>query len=174
MNYRYIDLSSQKSLIEGVVLRKLIIHKDASGSLIETLRSDWGDVFNDKDLRFGMQYMSITQTGIARDEDQWHVHKHQKDRFICTSGRIITAIFDPRQDSRTKDDLNLFVMGPQIEEEMYLIVIPENTYHGFLAISKEPAYLLNFPTQIYNPNDEGRIKHKNELSWQKVRNDFNL
>lgn len=172
MNYQYIDLNNQQDLIDGVVLRKLIVHKDASGSLVETLRSDWPDVYNLKDLNFAMQYMSTTPPGVARDEDKWHVHKNQKDRFICVSGRIVTAIFDPRENSKTRGKLNLFVMSPEKEEEMYMVVIPEETYHSFMVISKVPGYLLNFPTQLYNQNDEGRVPKK-ELSWQKVREDFN-
>ncbi len=174
MDYQYIDLSTPQKLIEGVTVRKLIIHKDSSGSLVETLRSDWADVFNTDDLKFAMQYMSITPTGIARDENVWHAHKFQKDRFICTSGRIVTAVFDPRKDSKTFGVLNLFVMGPASENEMFMVLIPENTYHGFMAISKDPAYLLNFPTQIYNPQDEGRIPRRQEFSWQKVRDDFKI
>lgn len=173
MDYNYVTLVNQQNLIDGVILRKLIIHKDASGSLVETLRVDWNDVFDKGDKRFVMQYMSTTPPGIARDEDQWHVHKIQKDRFICISGRIVTAIYDSRKTSKTYQKLNLFVMGPDKEEEMYMIVIPEQTYHGFMVISQTPGFLLNFPTQLYNPKDEGRIK--NEIfSWQKVRNDFNL
>ena len=170
----YYNLKNQKNPIEGVIIRKLIMHKDPTGSLVETLRTDWQDVFNSTDLNFAMQYMSVTPPGIARDENTWHVHKHQKDRFICASGRIVTAIYDPRENSKTKGVLNLFVMGPQNEHEMYLIIIPEDTYHGFMAISKEPAYLLNFPTQLYNPQDEGRVAHSGELDWSKVRNDFNV
>lgn len=174
MNYSYIDLSNQKNLIDGVIVRKLILHKDKTGSLVETLRSDWQDVYNGNDLNFAMQYMSITPSAVARDEDTWHVHKHQKDRFICAAGRIVTAVFDPRQNAKTKGQLNLFIMGPKSENEMYLVVIPQNTYHGFMAISKEPAYLLNFPTRIYNPQDEGRVAHSGELDWSRVRNDFDI
>lgn len=170
MNYQYIDLKNQKDLIDGVIIRKLTIHKDASGSLIETLRSDWPDVAGED---FAMQYMSITPSGVARDEDKWHVHRNQKDRFICVAGRIVTAIFDPRKNSPTHGELNLFVMSPEKEEEMYLVLIPEDTYHSFMVISKVPAHLLNFPTQLYNQDDEGRVPKK-ELSWQKVREDFNL
>lgn len=169
MNYQYIDLNNQNDLIDGVILRKLTIHKDHSGTLVETLRSDWPDVAGDN---FAMQYMSITPPSVARDEDKWHLHKNQKDRFICVAGRIVTAIFDAR-DSPTRGRLNLFVMGPDKVEDMYMVVIPEETYHGFMAISKIPAYLLNFPTQLYNQDDEGRVPQK-ELSWQKVREDFNL
>lgn len=171
MNLPYIDLNSQKDLIEGVVLRKLVMHKDETGMLVETLRSDWQDVLG-KDSPFAMQYMSVTPPKVARDEDKWHVHKFQKDRFICTSGRIVTAIYDPR-DTKTKGKLNLFLMGPEKEQEMYLLVIPEETYHGFMVISDVPGYLLNFPTQLYNPQDEGRVKHKEPL-WDQIRKDFNL
>lgn len=168
MKLNYINLKNRGNLIEGVVLRKLAIHKDDSGSLVETLRTDWNDVFRDD---FAMQYISITPSGLIRDKDKWHVHKHQKDRFICISGRIITAIYDPREDSITKGNLNLFVMGPEKDEEMFLVVIPEKTYHGFMVVSKGSGQLLNFPTKIYNPEDEGRIENK-EFDWEKVRQDF--
>ncbi len=174
MNYQYINFDSQNNLIEGVVLRKLKVHRDKTGELFETLRSDWSDVFSKKDLNFAMQYMSITPSGTARDEDKWHVHKFQKDRFICASGKIVTAIYDPRQESKTKGKLNLFVMGPGNENEMYMVVIPEETYHGFIAVAREPGYLLNFPTKLYNPDDEGRVNHGAELNWQEVRQDFQI
>lgn len=172
MNHQYITLGNQQNLIDGVIMRKLIIHKDPTGTLVETLRNDWSDVLN-RDLPFAMQYMSQTSSGIARDEKKWHVHKNQEDRFICTGGRIITAIFDPRPTSKTKDTLNLFLMGPGKVEEMYLLVIPKETYHGFMVISDSPGYLLNFPTKLYNPQDEGRIENT-QFKWQSVREDFNL
>lgn len=173
MNYQYLDLNNQKDLIDGVILRKLLIHQDPTGTLFETLRIDWPDVFNKEKLPFAMQYMSQTPQGTARDEDKWHVHQFQEDRFICASGRIVTALFDPRDKSKTKDKVNLFVMGPQKEEEMYLVVIPKEVCHGFLVISQDPGYLLNFPTKLYNPSDEGRIA-KTQISWDKIRADFNL
>src|SRR3972149_10326770 len=124
MNYPYLIFSNQNNLIDGVVLRKLIIHKDPTGTLVETLRTDWQDVFG-QEMPFAMQYFSVTPSGVARDEDKWHVHKYQEDRFICISGRIITAIYDPRKNSKTFGKLNLFVMGPDNENEMYLLVIPK-------------------------------------------------
>ena len=174
VKFHYIHLDNQNDLIESVILRKLVINKDPTGSLVETLRTDWQDVYNLENLNFAMQYMSITPSGIIRDEDKWHVHKFQKDRFICASGKIITAIYDPRKNSKTKGLLNLFVMSPQNENEMYMIVIPEETYHGFIVVSNESGYLLNFPTQLYNPQDEGRINNNGELNWQEVRADFQI
>lgn len=174
MQYQYIDFVNQQNLIGGVILRKLILHKDNSGILVETLRRDWNDVFSEKDLDFAMQYVSTTPPGITRDEDKWHVHKYQVDRFACIGGRIVTAIYDPRKNSKTKGKLNLFIMSPEKENEMYMVVIPKETYHGFMVVSNTPGYLINFPTQIYNPEDEGRIKNEGELNWQEVKRDFKI
>jgi len=80
MNNQYITLANQQNFIEGVVVRALVIHRDASGTLVETLRRDWNDVFDDKELNFAMQYISVTPPGEIRDRDRWHVHKNQKDR----------------------------------------------------------------------------------------------
>ena len=173
MNFSYITLENQEDLIDGIIIRKLVVHKDDSGILFETMRTDWDDVYNEADNKFVMQYMSQTPSSLARDEDQWHVHKNQKDRFVCTSGKIVAAVYDPRDGSKTQGKLNLFLMGPQEENEMYMVVIPEDTNHGFMVVSKEPGYLLNFPTQLYNPEDEGRVENT-QLSWEKVREDFNL
>ena len=170
---KYITLKNSQNLIEGVVLRKLIIHKDESGSLVETLRRDWTDVFNDKELNFAMQYLSITPSGLIRDQDRRHFHKKQKDRFICVWGKIVTALYDPREGSKTKGKLNLFLMGPENEDEMYMIVIPEEVYHGFMVVSKEPGYLLNYPTQLYTGEDEGRVENT-QLVWRQIANDFGL
>ncbi|KKR54579.1 MAG: Spore coat polysaccharide biosynthesis protein spsL [Candidatus Curtissbacteria bacterium GW2011_GWA1_40_24] len=169
----YINLEKSKNLIEGVVLRALIVHQDDSGTLVETLRRDWNDVFDEKGLNFAMQYLSITPSGLIRDEDKWHVHKKQKDRFICISGKIVTALYDPREGSKTKDQTNLFLMGPEKEEEMYMIVIPQDVYHGFMVVSKEPGYLLNFSTQLYTGEDEGRVENS-QLDWRQIANDFGL
>lgn len=173
MNFKYINLNNLENLIEGVVVKKLTVHKDPTGSLVETMRDSWEEVIGST-MPFKMQYISQTPFAVARDEKEWHVHKNQKDRFACISGKIVTAIYDPREESTTKNQLNLFVMGPEKEEEMYLLVIPENTLHGFMVISKTPALLSNFPTQIYNPEDEGRVPHKQELDWNKVREDFGI
>lgn len=174
MKHSYLNLNNLEDVIEGVVVRKLKVFKDESGILFETLRVDWNDVYGDINAPFAMQYMSKTPAGLARDEDQWHVHKHQKDRFICASGRIVTAVFDPREDSATKGRLNLFTQSPDKEEEMYMVVIPEDTLHGFMVISSGIGELLNFPTQMYTGEDEGRVKHSGEFNWQDVRNDFGI
>ena len=128
-------------------------------------------LFNDEELNFSMQYISVTPSGAIRDKDKWHVHKNQKDRFICVSGKIVTALYDSREGSKTKSALNLFLMGPEKKEDMFMVVIPEEVYHGFMVVSKEPGYLLNFPTQLYAGEDEGRVENS-QLDWRQIANDF--
>ena len=98
------------SIIKDVLLYPLKINKDESGILVETLRKDWSGIYG-QGREFFMQYFSVTQSGIARDEDIWHYHpNYQEDRFIVVQGEIITAVADSREDSKTFGLLNLFHM----------------------------------------------------------------
>ena len=127
-----------------------------------------------------MQYYSITNAGVARDENVWHYHrKIQEDRFLVVQGAIVTAIADNRQESSTRGILNLFYM--RANHNPYILLIPRKTLHGFLVVSKSPAILLNFPTQLYDPKEEGRISHSNAqmklpngdlFLWENVRKEF--
>lgn len=151
INLKNIDSSK---LIKDVVVHPLKLNKDQSGVLVETLKKDWSDVYG-SGREFAMQYYSITPSGLARDEDVWHFHPTiQEDRFEVIQGEIIVAIADNREGSETRNVLNLFRM--KADEDPYLLLIPKGTLHGFMVVSKEPAILLNFPTALYNPEEEGR------------------
>ncbi|MEK7450493.1 MAG: dTDP-4-dehydrorhamnose 3,5-epimerase family protein [Patescibacteria group bacterium] len=164
------------TLIKDVIMHPLKINKDESGVLVETLRTDWHDIYG-KDRRFAMQYYSVTPGGIARDEKIWHYHPSvQEDRFLVVQGTIIVAVADQRANSVTKGLLNLFHM--ESDGNPYILLIPKETLHGFLVISKESAMLLNFPTTLYNPKEEGRISYEKAqvklpdgslFSWDSVR-----
>ena len=165
-------------LIEGVMLYPLKINKDKSGVLVETLRVDWPQIYGKK-REFFMQYYSVTSPGAVRDENVWHYHFVQEDRFLVAQGAIVTAIADNRRDSKTFGLLNLFYM--QADVNPYILLIPKATLHGFLVVSNDSAILLNFPTALYNPKEEGRILHSRAqiklsdgriFSWGLVRKEF--
>lgn len=177
----FIDFTNFKTnqLVEGVLLYPLKINKDASGVLVETLRRDWPQIYG-KDREFFMQYYSVTPPGLARDEDVWHYHPTvQEDRFLVIKGEIVVAVADNRGDSSTKGLLNLFYM--QSQKDPYILLIPKKTLHGFMVVSKEEAILLNFPTGLYNPKEEGRVPYKEVeiklpdggvFNWDLVRQKF--
>ena len=178
MDFITLDNLNNHELIHGVLLYPLKINKDSSGVLVETLRKDWRGIYG-PGREFAMQYYSITESNIARDEDVWHYHPTvQEDRFILVAGAIIAAIADNRE-GHTKDLINLFYM--QADKNPYILLIPKKTLHGFMVVSENPAILLNYPTALYNPKEEGRVPYKDVgivlpdgeiFSWAKVRKEF--
>src|SRR3989344_4245902 len=150
----FITLKNKGRLIQDLIMHPLRVNKDASGLLVETLRTDWKEIYG-PGREFAMQYYSVTESGVARDEDTWHYHLMQEDRFLVAQGAIIAAVADNRQESSTNGLLNLFYM--EAYTNPYILLIPKKTLHGFVVVSKNPAILLNFPTQLYDPQDESRI-----------------
>jgi dTDP-4-dehydrorhamnose 3,5-epimerase-like enzyme len=143
--------------IDGVVLRALRVNRDPRGTLTELLRVDWPDVYGDE-APFAQVYASTTAPGIARDEDRWHVHQNQTDRFYCLAGRIVVAIAAGRPASSPRDALLLVELAATPDAPAPLLVtIPPGTLHGFVVTSDTPATLLNFPNRLYDPADEGRV-----------------
>lgn len=178
----FITLANKDSvkLVKDVLMYPLKVNRDESGILVETLRTDWKEIYG-RNRKFAMQYFSVTESGIARDEAVWHLHPQQEDRFLLSQGEIVVAVADYRKDSETLRLLNLFHMRPDIDP--YILLIPKGTLHGFLVVSSTPAVLLNFPTLLYNPNEEQRLpydgaKIKNSegslFSWDQVRSQFGL
>ncbi|MCL4418687.1 dTDP-4-dehydrorhamnose 3,5-epimerase family protein [Patescibacteria group bacterium] len=176
-----IDLQNKESahLIKDIVLYPLKINKDESGVLVETLRTDWSEIYGSS-REFFMQYYSETPSGVARDENTWHYHPTiQDDRFSVVKGEIIVAVADNRSDSSTNGLLNLFYINAR--KDPYLLLIPRKTLHGFMVVSKEPAILINFPTGLYDPKEEERIPYSEAkiklsdgslFSWDLVRKNF--
>ena len=143
--------------ISGVNLRTLRVNRDPRGTLTELLRRDWDDLYGD-DLPFAQVYTSTTAPGVARDEDTWHIHQHQTDRFYCLAGQIVVAIADPRPESPTRGAVILVELAAEADAPAPLVVtIPPKTLHGFVVTSTTPAMLANFPNRLYDPADEGRL-----------------
>lgn len=180
MEFITLENKDKVRVIKDVLMYPLKINKDESGGiLVETLRTDWKDIYG-KGREFFMQYYSVTDSGVARDENVWHYHpKYQEDRFLVVQGSVVVAVADNRESSPTKKLLNLFLMDAY--DNPYILLIPKKTLHGFMVVSKERGILLNYPTGIYNPQEEGRIPFKEAnirlpdaslFSWSRVRNDL--
>lgn len=179
MNFINLTNKNSERIIKDVIIHPYKVNKDESGVLVETLRKDWQDVYS-RDKGFFMQYYSETPSGIARDENVWHYHPTvQDDRFSVVKGEIVVAIADNRKNSPTQGLLNLFYINARVDP--YLLLIPKQTLHGFMVVSKESAILINFPTNIYDPKEEIRIPYVEEqvkttdgniFNWDLVRQEF--
>lgn len=128
-----------EKLIDSVVVKELKVLSDWRGSLIEMLRSDW-PLFKG----FGQVYVTMCKPGIAK---AWHYHKKQTDNFVAVNGNAKVALYDARKDSETFGLVNEFRIG---EKNPMLIQIPPFVYHGFAAVGKKSAYIINVPNRLYD------------------------
>lgn len=161
-----------------------ILHYDPRGFLLETLRVDDNGVDGS---RFRMAYSSVTLPGQFRDADRWHVHKVQTDRFVVVLGEMVLSLLDGRPGSRTYGQLDVVRMvgaslkalarAPPRDVQTYLVPIPPGVLHCIGNLASEPVLLQNFPTELYNPSDEGREPFLTQgipslgrtFSWDMVR-----
>jgi dTDP-4-dehydrorhamnose 3,5-epimerase-like enzyme len=143
--------------VADVIMRSLNVNRDPRGTLTELLRADWDGIYSEE-MPFAQTYVSVTVPGVARDEDRWHVHERQTDRFVVLSGAIVVAIADARPTSATRGNLLLALMAAAEDAPApYMLTVPPGTLHGLIALGDRPAVLQNFPTRLWDASDEGRI-----------------
>ncbi len=148
-------------MIDGVMIKQLKVIPDERGRLMEILRAD-DEMF----LKFGQLYMTTGYPGVVK---AWHYHKLQHDHFCVVKGMMKVVLYDSRDGSPTKGEVNEFFLG---EHRPVLLRIPPLVYHGFKAIGTEEALLVNAPTEMYNYKepDEYRVDpHENDIpySWER-------
>lgn len=130
-------------MINGVKIKELKVLPDDRGFLMEMLRND-DEVFD----KFGQVYMTGVKRGVAKG---WHYHKIQDDHFVCVSGKALVVLYDAREGSSTKGEVQEFILSePTTEGEHILVKIPNGVYHGFTAVDCDEARIVNIPTQKYN------------------------
>jgi dTDP-4-dehydrorhamnose 3,5-epimerase len=135
-------------MIHGVRVKNLRLIPDERGRLMEILRSD-DDLF----IRFGQIYMTTAYPGVVKG---WHYHKKQIDNFAALKGMIKLVLYDQREDSPTRGEVNEFFIG---EHNSQLVQIPALVLHGFKCVGNEEAIVVNCPTELYNYQepDEFRV-----------------
>lgn len=150
-------------MIDGVEIKKLNVIPDERGRLMEILRCD--DALFDQ---FGQVYMTTTYPGVVK---AWHLHKIQTDYVACLSGMIKLALYDPRESSPTKGQVDQFYLGLH---RPLLIRIPPGVYHGWMCISENEALIINIPSEVYNyqkPDEHRLSPHENEIPYSWKRKD---
>lgn len=150
-------------MIEGVKIKNLRVIPDERGRLMEILRCD--DEFF---MKFGQVYMSATYPGIVKG---WHVHRAQVDNIACIKGMLKLVLYDARENSKTKGEIQEFFIG---EQKPTLIQVPTGIYHGWKCISEEEALVINCVTEPYHyekPDQENLPPHGKDISYDWARKD---
>ncbi|OGG26645.1 hypothetical protein A2960_00540 [Candidatus Gottesmanbacteria bacterium RIFCSPLOWO2_01_FULL_39_12b] len=137
------------NFISGVLLKKLVRHKDERGFFEELIR------VNDKFFKegFGQLSHSLMYSGVIK---AWHIHKTQIDWWYTGRGDLKVALYDLRKSSPTYKLLNEFWLGEHGENMM--IKIPPGVAHGCKVVG-DIAELFYVTSKIYNPEEEGRLAH---------------
>lgn len=150
-------------MIEGIKLKKLKVIPDERGRLMEILRSD-GEFFT----KFGQLYITTAYPGVVK---AWHYHKKQTDNFCVVKGMMKIVVYDERDGSPTKGEVNEFFIG---EHNPSLLQIPKGLWHGFKCISEIEAICINCPTEVYNHKEPDEFRadpHKSHIPYDWSRKD---
>ncbi len=126
-------------MIDGVMTKQLRVIPDERGRLMECLRCD-DELF----IRFGQLYMTTTFPGIVKG---WHLHRVQWDNIVCVKGMIKLVLYDARDTSPSRGDLEEYFLG---EHRPLLVRVPPGVYHGWKCTGAEEAYIVNAPTEVYH------------------------
>jgi dTDP-4-dehydrorhamnose 3,5-epimerase len=91
--------------------------------------------------------------GVAK---AWHVHPTQIDWWYVPAGDLKVALYDAREDSPTKGELQELFLGEHYDAR--LLKVPAGVAHGCRVIGGT-THLIYLTSSIYNPDEEGRIPH---------------
>ncbi|BCW88097.1 hypothetical protein sos41_12350 [Alphaproteobacteria bacterium SO-S41] len=127
-------------LIDGVQLRRAVVHPDERGEVTEIFDPAWGIQPE--------PCIYIYQTMIRRGRIKgWVYHELQTDRFAITTGHLKIVLFDPRSGSPTRGAVNEIFLT---ERNRGLLTIPPFVIHAVQNIGDGDAVWINMPTVAYN------------------------
>jgi dTDP-4-dehydrorhamnose 3,5-epimerase len=148
-------------MIEGVVTKQLKQVADERGWLIEIMRSDW-----EQFQKFGQVYVTAAYPQVVK---AWHMHKKQTDNIACIKGMMKLVLYDGRDGSKTKGEINEFIIG---ERNLLTVKVPLGVWHGFKSVTEEYALMMNVPTELYNYKEPD--EHRLPPDTKKIPYDWKL
>ncbi|UCG91914.1 MAG: dTDP-4-dehydrorhamnose 3,5-epimerase family protein [candidate division WOR-3 bacterium] len=150
-------------MIDGVTVKQLRLIPDERGRLMELVRAD------DKDFtKFGQVYMTTAYPCVVK---AWHYHKLQDDRMTVLKGMAKVVLYDDREGSPTRGEINEFFVG---DHNHILILIPKLVWHGFKCISEDEAIIVNIVSECYNyeqPDEYRKPPHGSDIPYDWSRTD---
>lgn len=133
-------------MIEGVIITPLRQFLDERGKVMKMLsRSDPG--FD----AFGEIYFSCVYPEAIKG---WHVHKHMVLNYAVPHGRIKFVLYDDRDGSRTKGEIQEIFMGP---DNYCLVTVPPLVWNGFKGLGNEAAIVANCASIPHDPEEIARL-----------------
>ncbi len=148
-------------MIDGIFIKALRQIPDERGKIMHMLRAD--DPHFEK---FGEIYFSVVNPGVVKG---WHIHQEMTLNYAVVSGRIKLALYDPREGSPTKGEVQEIFLG---DDNYALVRIPPGIYNGFKGLGDRPAIVANCATLPHDPEEIGRLDpFENEIPYDWGRED---
>ena len=136
-------------MILGVALKQLKTNADERGFFRELIRVS--------DDFFAEGFGQWSHSKMYRDVIKaWHIHHVQVDWWYVPAGALKVALHDLRVASPTHRQTQELLLGDQYGD--CVLKIPPGVAHGCKVLSAE-AHLFYVTSNVYNPQDEGRIPH---------------
>ena len=136
-------------MIDGVELKPLLTHPDERGFVREIARN------NEEIMRGGWAQIShsLMHAGVAK---AWHVHPTQIDWWYVPVGDLKVGLYDTRDGSPTRGQLDELFLGEHYEAQ--LLKIPPGVAHGCRVLGGT-THLIYITSRTYDVNEEARISH---------------
>jgi len=133
-------------VIHGVVIHPLRQILDERGKIMHMLRAS-----DPHFTGFGEIYFSVVYPGVIKG---WHLHKQMVLNYAVPVGRIKMVLFDAREGSPTKGELQEIFLGP---DSYQLVQVPPGVWNGFKGIGTEPAMVANCSSIEHHPDEIVRM-----------------
>jgi dTDP-4-dehydrorhamnose 3,5-epimerase len=129
-------------VIEGVIIHPLKQIPDERGKVMHMLRAS-----DPHYAGFGEIYFSVVYPGAIKG---WHLHRKMVLNYAVPSGHIKFVLFDPREGSPTKGELQEVFLG---EDHYCLVQVPPGVWNGFKGIGTTPAIVANCGSIEHDPHE---------------------
>lgn len=142
-------------MIDGVVVSPRRIIPDDRGKVMHHLKA------TDPEFeKFGEIYFSMVYPGVVKG---WHLHHKMIINYAVPMGMIKLVLFDAREGSQTKGELNELYIG---QDNYQLVKVPPYVWNGFKGVGTQPALVANCASIPHDPNEIERLDpHKSFIPY---------
>ena len=134
-------------MIDGVFEKELRRIPDERGSVMHMLRET-----DPHFTRFGEIYFSTVNKDAVK---AWKKHLKMTQTLAVPVGMIRLVIFDDRDGSSTKGEVDTFEIGG---DNYSLLRIPPLLWYGFSGLSETPALIANCADMAHDPSEVVRCE----------------
>ena len=146
-------MANKLEIIQGISVKKLSKINNDKGSILHVLKSS-DPCFT----QFGECYISEVYPGKIK---AWKKNTLQTQNLAVIEGKTKFVIFDDREGSISKGQLNIFEISRA--ENYQLLTIPPNIWYGFRCLGVKKSIIINCSDHLHDIKNIKSMDVKNDL-----------